>query len=755
MYRHEASVCRWLCAWLLCFALGTSSFHAVSAQDAPAKSSPEAEAMYADAANFQNNNSFELAAEEWGKFLTKYPKDPLAAKAQHYLGVCQLQLKKFDKSAEAFALVVKNYPKFEMLEDAYLNLGWSQYSQGAADPKKLEAAAATFAEMLKAYPKGKFADQALYFQGEAYYQTGKKAEAAASYATLLKGFEKSTLRADATYALGVTQEELLQWAEAGQTYDLFLKEFPQSELLTEVRMRKAETVLQTGDAAAAEKVFAEVAAVKDFVSADHALYRQAYCATRQNKDVEAAALYAKLVAAFPNSQYLKEAILAAGRCYYRGQKTAEAAPWFEKVVAGDPPNAPEAAHWLCRIYLAGKEPGKAAALAAKTIPTAAESKFLVNLKLDQADALYEQAETKAESLPLYVKIVTDHPEDALAPTALYNAAFTALALKQYDEGLKQATAFGTAYPKHDLFVDSKYVAAECNLQLGKYAEAEAGYRDVTASGASHPDLDLWRVRLGLTLYLQKKYEDVVTTLSPLVANFKNADYIAESQFLIGASQFALDKLDAASAALTASLAANPKSAQSEEALLFLARAQRKLNKLDDSKATLTKLLTEFPASRLGDQAHYYLGDALAAAGDAKGAVGEYDIVVTKSPESKFVPYALYGKGLALQTAKDNAAAAAAFTAVIDKFAEHELVKKGDVHFARALSRRQAGEFAGAAEDVDAYLKSNPSGDVKANALLERGLAEVGQKNYAAAVATFDNILKESPKYPAADKVLYE
>lgn len=746
MMRHLRSVLRVFYACLMIAGLASAAL----AQDAPAKSSPEAEAMYADAANFQNNNSFELAAEEWAKFLTKYPKDPLAAKAQHYLGVCQLQLKQYDKAAAAFALVVKNHPKFEMVEDAYLNLGWSQYSLGQHD-----AAAATFVDMLKAFPKGKFTDQALYFQGESYYQLGKKAEAVAAYSELVKSFDKSNLRADALYALGVTQEELANWADAGKTYDLFLKEFTDSDLATEVRMRKAETVLQTGDATAAEKVFAEVAAVKDFAAADHALFRQAYAVTRQNKDAEAGALYAQLVEQFPQSAYLKEAILAAGRCFYRAQQPDKAAPWFEKVVAGDAANAPEAAHWLCRIYLSQKEPAKAADLAAKTIPNAKDNKYLVNLKLDQADALYEQPEKKAESLPLYVAIATDHPESELAPTALYNAAFTALALKQYDESLKHTAAFLAKHPQHELVVDVKYVAAESNLQLGKLAEAEQGYREVTSAGASHNDVNMWRVRLGLSLYLQKKYQEVIDTLTPQLAALKDANQTAEAQFLIGASQFALDKYDAAVAALDASLKANPQSTQAEEALLILSRSQRKLNKLEEAKATLANLLKQYPEGRLQDQAHYYLGDVLAAAGDAKGAAAEYDLVATKSAESKFVPYALYGKGLALQSGKEHAAAVEAFTALITQSPEHELVKKGDAYFARALSRRQAGDFAGAAADSNAYLATSPSGDMAANILLERGLAEVGEKKFDAAIGTFSSILKAHPKYAAADKVLYE
>ena len=105
-----------------------------AAQEQPAaavKSSPEATRLYQDAANAQNGMAFDIAVEEWQKFLKDHPKDPLAAKAQHYLGVCQLQLKKPDQAAEAFQAVIKNHPKFELLEETLLNLASCQYSQAS------------------------------------------------------------------------------------------------------------------------------------------------------------------------------------------------------------------------------------------------------------------------------------------------------------------------------------------------------------------------------------------------------------------------------------------------------------------------------------------------------------------------------------------------------------------------------------------------------------------------------------------------
>src|SRR5262245_53681935 len=82
-------------------------------QEKSAQSSEAAAQQYKDAANFQNNGAFDLAVEEWQKFLKNYSQDPLAAKAQHYLGVCQLQLKQWEPAAASFEKVLKDFPKFE------------------------------------------------------------------------------------------------------------------------------------------------------------------------------------------------------------------------------------------------------------------------------------------------------------------------------------------------------------------------------------------------------------------------------------------------------------------------------------------------------------------------------------------------------------------------------------------------------------------------------------------------------------------
>ena len=613
------------------------------------KSSPEALNVYSDAASFQNNGAFDLAVDEWEKFLKKFPEDPLAPKAQHYLGVCNMALKppKYDKAEAAFAAIVKNHPKFEEIEQAYFNLGWCQFSQAQAGKAALyDKAAKTFEALIKAHPDGKVLDKTLYYYGDSLYNQNKKKEAIAGYAQLVSNekLAKSSLRKDAVYALGVTHEELGQYADAGKAYDIFLTEFADDAYATEVRMRKAETILQDGKYEQAGKIFGEAAASEGFNLVDHALFRQAFCVAKLDKFKEAGDIYGRVASEFKDSVNAKDAAIEAARCYYRGQVFDKASTWLQATLAAGGSGAPEAAHWLCKIHLKNGEPAKAEELATQTLPKAAESKFLVNLLMDQADAVFETPSKRGAAYDLFVKIASEHADHELAPQALYNAAFTALDQKKYDDATKNGAAFLEKYADHQLTADVKYVGAESNLQLAKHADAEAGFRDLVTKHTDHSHLEQWRVRLGLCLYLQKKYADTIEALQGVIGEIKAPDQLAEGQFLIGSSNFYQDKFAPAITAYNASLAANAKWRQADETMLFLSRAYRKQNKLDEAIAAVKKLIADFPQSGLLDRAHYRYGEYSYTKGDYPTAISEYNQVPTKWPQSIYAPYALYGKG---------------------------------------------------------------------------------------------------------------
>jgi TolA-binding protein len=725
-----------------------------SAEPAKKQTPPEAVNIFNDGVNFQNNGAFGLAIDEYQRFLERFPGDPLELRTRLYLGGCLVQVKKLEEALEQFEAVLAGDKKFRNREDAYLQLGMCQYrlaKQGQAGMH--EKAAKTFGDLAAELPKGKYADEAWYMRGESLYAVDKKPEAIAAYAKVVEGYAESKRRADALYALGATQEEVGSFADAGVTYDTFLKEFPDHELATEVQMRKAETLSRTGELAEAEALFAKAAAVPNFALADHATFCQAECALKQNKHAAAGALFAAVVTKYPQSAYAQAATMRAGISYYLASDLDNAAPWLDKVIKGAGKGAVEAAHWRCRIHLAKGEPADAAKLAAQTLTKAGESPFVPELIMDQADALFEIPERRAESLPLYGKVAEEHADHSQAPQALYNIAFAELDLKKYNQGLAHANTFIEKYSDHELLRATKYVAAECLLELGRHAESEKVYRELVAAGSGHPDLENWRLRLGVVLFLQKKWQDVVDTLTPLVGSFKNADRIAHAQHLIGTSQYFLGAFDEAVTALEASLAANPKWTQSDEALFNLSRAQRKKDLLKPAIASVKRMIQEFPQSKLLDRAHFSLAEYSYASEDYPTAAAEYDTVLTTWPDSPLVPNAHYSKAWAQVKTKKYAEAAASFTALIDGHPDHKLVP--EAHKNRAICRYHAADYAGAITDCDTFLASEPAADERVDALYVRGMCQSRAKKYPAAIETFKTILSEKPDYANAAGALYE
>src|SRR6188474_3501370 len=94
-------------------------------KSAPERTGPERQSsdaailQYRAAVAFHNKQQYDFAVDEWKRFLEKFPDDPLAAKAQHYAGVCYLQLKKPEEAIAAFERLTSKFPAFDLLDQAY------------------------------------------------------------------------------------------------------------------------------------------------------------------------------------------------------------------------------------------------------------------------------------------------------------------------------------------------------------------------------------------------------------------------------------------------------------------------------------------------------------------------------------------------------------------------------------------------------------------------------------------------------------
>jgi len=341
----------------------------------------------------------------------------------------------------------------------------------------------------------------------------------------------------------------------------------------------------------------------------------------------------------------------------------------------------------------------------------------------------------------------------VAAEALYMAGFAALGKGDFSTALRHAAAFAAAYPHSELAADATFVAAESRLQLGQSAEAEKLFGELLQKYPAHVDVETWKVRRGLSLYLQKKYADTIAWLQPLLSELHAPDAVAESQYLLGASQMELKQFAAAANSFEASLKARPKGQQTEDTLLLLGQAYGELKNGRQANAALGRLLAEFPHGRLLDRAHYRLGEVAYAAGDFPAAAAEYQQVLQRWPQSPLVPHALYGLGWTKLKQNDYASAEKVFDGLVSKHADDKLVPRA--RYARGIARQQQKKFAPAIEDIRALLAADPTPAEKSDARYLLGLCQSGLRQPTDAAASFQAILEDDPQYAVADKVLYE
>ncbi len=740
------------------------------------------------AATAQNAGEFPFAATQWDALVDSWPECSLAPTAFYNAGVCYFQQNDYPTAIERLKSAIANLPpaETEKITLAHLYLGFSQARLGKQiqldnaedkDPQLAEqsnilltTATNTFDRLLKNYPEFADADQACFFQGEAYELLGRLDKAAESYAKMPACPSNHAFKFDGLFALGNVYEQQLGFDRALATYNDFVAEAEKNGghgLLNEVNFRTGVTHLQlataaekTGDNETATGHFQSAsglfqsAADSGFSLADRARYQQAFCQSRLGNHADAAALYEQ-VSKIESSSVAELAAVQAGREYFNAGSGENAERLLVTTANADNPTPAgiNAAHQLARIYTDRAEHQKAYDTATLWIPLAADNPLQVDLMMDQADAAYQIADKKAESAELYLKIADGFDDHKLAPTALYNAAFSRLESKEHASAIELAGRFKKTYAEHPFFPDAIEIEAEAKLASGDAKTAATAFRGLVAAHTENPKSNAWALRVGLCEYINGQYEPTINWLEPAVLKMTDPAQVAEAMHWIGSSQFNLKHNKPAIEALQKSVEASDNWSRADETLLTLSRALVADGRADEAEKIKQTLLTKFPQSTNIAEAVYRAGERAYSANDFAVALGDFQTVIDNHRGSKFVPLAMYDSAWSNLKLKNHDDATRMFGQLIEQFPKHKLASRAKI--GRGAALRATGDAEGAIKDFDAFLSGEVTDQDRQEAMYEKGLAQVDLKQWAEAKATFEQLLEQNENSPLADHYHYE
>jgi TolA-binding protein len=721
------------------------------------KPDPAGTREYAVAAGLQGKQLYAQAARRWQQFIDAYPKDPRLANAYHHLGTCQLHDQHHAEAARTFRALIDKFPQSGSLDAAHFNLGLALYNVGLAskNAEDLRAAARALAVVPARFAKSQHAAPALYYQAECLYRADDLAGAVALYRKVIADYAGSAVLPDAFYALGTAQQELGQPKEAAATFQAFLDKFPRDKLAAECRLRLGLALFKQKRYPEATKLFEQSAALPDFALADFALLQQARCAYEQKQLARSAALYESVPQKFPASARCGAALLAAGQCWYQAGDWPRAEAALKAALARKSDEAPEAAYWLGQALLKRNKPADAVAVLDRAIADYPRNSLLPQLVFTRANALYEQPERRKEAAALYADFARKYPAHELAPRAVYLAALAALGAGDYAAAQGHAEAFLQRFARHELTAEVLFIGAEAFLGAAAPdpARAEGLYRRLLAEHPANKHAAQARVRVGLCLYLAKKYPEAVAYLTQAGKDLNDPALAAEAYLLIGRSHHDAGQDAQAVAALQKALQAKPGWERGDEVLLALAQGLRAQKKLDEAAAGLKRLASAYPKSPLRADALYQLGEIAHEQKKDDEAVALYEQAAAQFPRSEAASRARYAIGRVWFARRDFARAVQAFSQQLDTYPAGPLAPQ--VRYRRALAYQQLRQFEPAAGDLAAFLATKPSPKDAADARYALALCQSALKRHTEAEATLAALLKEKPDYDRADQVYYE
>jgi cellulose synthase operon protein C len=730
-------------------------------------------ALFADAANAQNNGAYPLALEQWQRLIKEFPGDPLASSARYYLGLCYQE-----QSPPDYANAVGSFRKsledkdLKEQEEALVNLGWCLVQLGS-DPQKeskatLAEASKVFASFLEKYPDSPSVDRAIFYAGEAESRLGNTEKAVGFYNQLAqnKKLTKSPLVPEALFALGFSYEELKQPKLASENYEALLAGHSKHPLVRDANVRLGEIALQLDKPDQAAARYEQVIGTTDFKKAplaDYIYSRYAFALAKSGQYAKSSEAYKQLATLFPNSKYAQNASLSMAQALMRDKKYAQAREAFVQVLASKDSKAIEAAHWLCQIAVLQNQKEQVVPIArealewATRIPakdlTPATRSQLALLKLDLADGLFATAEGKAEARKLFEQIAVEYADEPVSPRATYNAAFAAMQMGDLPEALRWAEAFETRFAGSELIPDVGYVRAESLLQRGEHPAASVAFEKLVQSAKDHPSRTNWELRGITAQYLAGQPEKALVRIDAIVNQSKDPAVQAEARFLQGACLLKLSKPDESIAALDQSLKLSSTWGQADEVLLVLAQAHEAKQDKVKAKEVLERLLKEFPKSRFKTQAEFRLGQLSAQAGKTQESIDWYQRVIVQNTDTSLRDFAKFDTAYLLIQQNQYAQAQELVLQVIDSTKNSGLAQEAIV--ANAICLRQTGKLQDSIGALTKLIEQNPTKGAMVKALYELGVGLVSDSQFERAVAIFDRIEQEFPAYALMDRVLFE
>ena len=747
----------------------------------------------------QKSGNLKLAASQWQAVWEQFPDSEFSSSARFQAGFCHQQLRNYPRAIENLKAAI---PKFaasnEQLPTAKLYLGYCQFQLGQRNLKTatnatqrkqaadlVTTAVITLQRTLQTYPNFPAAFQAYYFLGGALEELDRKQEAIDAYQKMATvPNPNDTFKYESTFAIADLSFELGRYGQAQEYFDKLLadpvtKQRPDGNLVV---YSAAQTLIALGAAARqngtdqeSKQYFADAERLLKTIikptSSDPATIslareaerRLAFCYRQQNRFQTAGDTYAAVYQKFDEraSTAIKiQTATDAGVSYLDAGDREQGEAFLKLATKTTRPNSAKAAHLLSAFYLEQQRFENAYDLSTQFIPVA-QPPNLLPLKLNQANAAIKIDGKFDQAIMMFNSIADNFPDHELAPVALRSAASGQVKASQYAAAINTADKFIKRYPAHDRLFEILEVKGNALSLSGQYSNAEKIFQQLINDQnlTENPNRSNWILAGAQAKFEQENFAGTITDLQASIKSITNPDKVAQALYLVGVSHYQLQQYKPAMENLTTFFTVEKQSGLADRAQFYLGLSLLKQNRYKIAKQTIDRLASDSPNSPLLNQAYVQLGNERYQADQQADAIAWFQKVIDSTQATPVEKAsAIHGAAWAHLKSDNRDAAKPLFKQIIQAYPKSEFLtsaKAGLVSIDPSLVESPAED---PSQTDEPHQNTGNTAIVKTDdveLLRKTGLAQVKAEQWAAAIDTFEKLLKAAPGNLLADADLYE
>ena len=738
---------------------------------------------YAFAYGLFADGLYQLASEQFDKFVEKYPASSKKIDAVFLSIESKFQQQQFDTAARLFSRFVKEHPDSRLTDDASLRLGESYLRL-----KKNQEAMVPLKDVLDRFAQSELAGEAAYWIGEAYVRTGEYENAVKYYALGFEHYPSNRLRDYCLYGIGWAYQTKGDYTKAAQWYERLSKEFPSSDLVSASLVRNGECFFYMKEyRKAIQELSASFGGITKTEEKGEAQYLIAEAYYHLGEFDQARSQYEQFLKEYPGHRLERDVLYALGWSYLKLALYSQAELTFDRLVA---PADALAHSSLFRRGVAEKFGGKAEkALStwSEVVQKAPRGDFSDNALYESGMLLYERNKI-SEAGPFFERVTREYAaSDVLADAfrmageclivdssfakakeflakaiavpqasfdskvnSLYQLAWSQFKLGEFAEGIQSFTQFLENYQTHSKAVDARFWRAEAEYRLGRFDAASVDYVSVADLKSAHREEALYGS--AWSYFKLNNFSGAKEQFEKLLAAFPSGKFSFDSRVRLGDSFFFLKEYAGAEGAYRTVIRQFPEETSVDYAYYQLGQTYYRGGKFNDAVAEFNEMMKRFPRSSLADDAQYAIGWIWFQNKQYPEAIKEFQKILRITPESDLVPRAIYSIGDAYYNMKQYAAAEKTYRDVLNRFPKSPYVADAIAGIQYCLLAQ--GKQQEALRVIDDFLKENPDAGVAETLALKKGDLLYSQQQYDGAAKEYRVFAEKYPGSPFVASAFY-